>query len=68
MNPQIYRFYEKIKRWAGISAVTPVKKQACSGCNMKISDKIYSEVIKGEEIVTCPHCGRVLFVEDTEES
>jgi len=63
MNPQIYRFYEKIKRWAGISAVTPIKKQACSGCNMKINDKIFSEVIKGEEIITCPHCGRVLFVE-----
>jgi len=63
MNPNIYRFYEKIKRWAGITAVTPIKKQACSGCNMRINDKIYSEVIKGDEIVTCPHCGRVLFIE-----
>ena len=63
MNPNIYRFYEKIKRWAGISAVTPIKKQACTGCNMRINDKIYSEVIKGDEIITCPHCGRVLFIE-----
>jgi predicted nucleic acid-binding Zn-ribbon protein len=31
---------------------------------MKINDKIFSEVIKGEEIVTCPHCGRVLFIEE----
>jgi predicted nucleic acid-binding Zn-ribbon protein len=67
MNPQIYRFYEKIKRWAGITAVTPIKKQACSGCNMRINDKIYSEVLKGEEIVTCPHCGRVLFIEDEDK-
>jgi len=67
MNPQIYRFYEKIKRWAGITAVTPIKKQACTGCNMRINDKIYSEVLKGEEIVTCPHCGRVLFIEDEDK-
>jgi predicted nucleic acid-binding Zn-ribbon protein len=67
MNPQIYRFYEKIKRWAGITAVTPIKKQACTGCNMKINDKIYSEVLKGEEIVTCPHCGRVLYIEDEDK-
>ena len=26
MSPKIYSFYEKIKRWAGITAVTPVKK------------------------------------------
>ena len=34
---------------------------------LKINDKIFSEVIKGEEIVTCPHCGRVLYIE-TEEN
>ncbi len=67
MNPQIYRFYEKIKRWAGISAVTPVRKQACTGCHMRISDKVYAEVVKGEDITTCPHCGRVLFVESEDD-
>ncbi len=66
MNSKIYAFYEKIKRWAGVTAVVPVKRQACSGCNMKISDKIYSEVLKAEEIITCPHCGRVLYIEEEE--
>lgn len=28
---------------------------------MKISDKTYAEVIKGEEIVNCLHCGRILY-------
>jgi predicted nucleic acid-binding Zn-ribbon protein len=62
MNPSIYGFYEKIKRWAGITAVTPVERKACTGCNMVISDKIYYEIVKGDDIITCPHCGRVLFV------
>lgn len=34
---------------------------------MKINDKTYAEVIKAEEIVNCPHCGRILYKEDEEE-
>ena len=66
---KILTFYEKIKRWAKDSAVVPVKKQACYGCYMKINDKTYAEVIKSEEIINCPHCGRILYKEDeTEEA
>jgi predicted nucleic acid-binding Zn-ribbon protein len=60
---KILTFYEKIKRWAKDSAVVPVRKQACYGCYMKINDKTYAEVIKAEEIVNCPHCGRILYKE-----
>ncbi|MEN8718437.1 MAG: C4-type zinc ribbon domain-containing protein [Sulfurovum sp.] len=64
MDGKILTFYEKIKRWAKDTAVVPVKKQSCYGCFMKINDKTYSEVIKSEEIVNCPHCGRILYKED----
>ena len=64
---KILTFYEKIKRWAKDSAVVPVKKQACYGCHMKINDKTYAEVIKAEEIVKCPHCGRILYKEVEEQ-
>ncbi|RXJ99617.1 hypothetical protein CRU98_06215 [Arcobacter sp. CECT 8986] len=61
---KILTFYEKIKRWAKDTAVVPVKKQACYGCFMKINDKTYAEVIKSDEIINCPHCGRILYKED----
>lgn len=61
MDSKIISFYEKIRKWAGNTAVVKVRKQACYGCFMKINDKTYSAVIKGEEIVTCPHCGRILY-------
>ena len=68
IDQKVLAFYEKIRRWAGNTAVVPVKKQACYGCYMKISDKTYSEVIKGDEITTCTHCGRILYLEPTEET
>ncbi len=63
IDQKILSFYEKIRRWAGNTAVVPVRKQACYGCYIKINDKTYSEVIKSSEIVTCPHCGRILYIE-----
>ena len=69
IEQKVLSFYEKIRIWAGNTAVVPVKKQACYGCFMKLNDKTYSEVIKGEEIVNCPHCGRILYIEtETEEA
>ncbi len=67
MNQKGLSFYQKIRRWAKNSTVVPVEDQACMGCHMVISDKIYADVIKAEEITTCPHCGRILHVEATEE-
>jgi predicted nucleic acid-binding Zn-ribbon protein len=67
IDQKILAFYEKIRRWAGNTAVVPVRKQACYGCYMKISDKTYSEVIKGEEITTCTHCGRILYLEEADQ-
>ena len=61
---KILTFYEKIRRWAKDSAVVPVTKQACYGCFMKISDQTFAEVIKSEEIINCPHCGRILYKEE----
>ncbi len=68
MSQKILAFYDKIRRWAKNTVVVPVRKQACMGCFMKINDKTYAEVIKGEEITTCPHCGRILFLEKEENA
>lgn len=67
INQKGLAFYQKIRRWAKNSTVVPVEEQACMGCHMLISDKVYADVIKGEDITTCPHCGRILYVQANEE-
>ena len=61
INQKILGFYEKIRAWAGNSVVVPVRKQACYGCFMRLSEKVCMDVLKGDEISTCPHCGRILY-------
>jgi len=67
MNQKGLAFYQKIRRWAKNTTVVPVEDQACMGCHMIIGDKIYADVIKGEDITTCPHCGRILYMKANEE-
>jgi uncharacterized protein len=67
INQKGLAFYQKIRRWAKNTTVVTVEEQACMGCHMVINDKIYADVIKGEDITTCPHCGRILYVEHSQE-
>jgi len=66
IDKKILSFYEKIRRWANETAVVPVKKQACYGCHMKLTNKVYSEFLATDEITTCPHCGRIIYKETIE--
>ncbi len=67
MDQKIIEFYEKIRRWAANKTVVSLYKQACGGCFMKLNDKTYSDVIRAEEIITCPHCGRIVYAQVEEK-
>ncbi len=67
INQKGLAFYQKIRRWAKNTPVVPVEDQACMGCHMVIGDKVYADVIKVEDITTCPHCGGILYVKVNEE-
>lgn len=68
IDSKVLAYYEKIKRWAKETAVVPVNKQACYGCHMKLSDRFYSEFVLSDEIMTCPHCGRIIYKVDEQEA
>ena len=68
MNQKGLAFYQKIRRWAKNTTAVELKEQACMGCFMHVNDKVYADVIKGEEIVTCPHCGRILYMAQGEDA
>ncbi len=61
MDQKIISFYEKIRKWAKNTSVVSITRQACGGCFIRINDKIYSDVIRSDDIITCPHCGRILY-------
>jgi len=59
------RLYETISAKRGGRAVVPLRGEACQGCYMHVPPQTYVRLKRGdEEIIRCPHCERILYVED----
>ena len=43
-------------------AVAEARNRSCSACFMSLRPQIMAEVRRGEDIITCDNCGRILFV------
>lgn len=65
LEPNIFRKYEAIKARSGGRAVVPVKDEACQGCFIHIPPQLSIQLKRGdEELIMCPHCHRILYVEE----
>lgn len=62
-----YRQYDTIRKRRDGLAVVAVLDEHCQGCHMGIPPQLYNVVLKGEEIVTCPFCHRILYYEQALE-
>jgi len=63
LEDQTVSTYERIKRGKG-SAVVAVRKRACSGCFKALPPQLVQEIRRGELLITCDSCGRILIWED----
>jgi len=66
INKQMLATYERVKKVKGGAAVVPVKKRACSGCYKSLPPQKIQEIKKGENLITCDSCGRILIWTDEE--
>jgi predicted nucleic acid-binding Zn-ribbon protein len=45
----------------GGRAVGPVKNGICQACNMNIPPQRFNELIKGNSLLFCPNCRRIIY-------
>lgn len=50
-----------MERRAGV-AVVEARNGTCLGCNMHLPPQLFNSLFLSQEIKTCPHCSRLLFV------
>lgn len=62
IDPELIKQYEFIKSYARDVAIVQVKECICQGCNMNIPPQMYNELHRENELRTCPHCHRMLYV------
>src|SRR5690349_7244927 len=47
-------------------AVAEARNRSCSACFMSLRPQVMAEVRRGDEIITCDNCGRILYVNPAE--
>lgn len=61
VKPQAYSAYERIrKRWHGIVVAESVDGR-CGACQIALRPQFYQDLRRGDELMFCESCGRILF-------
>ncbi len=55
--------YQRIFSRRGGLAVARVVEGACLGCNMQLPPQQYNRLHQGNELQSCPHCNRLLYMD-----
>ena len=67
IDPEVLFKFERIIRNKMGKGIVAIKNGVCMGCHMILPAQFANNVRKGEEIIFCPYCSRILFYEESEQ-
>ncbi|MDY6848036.1 MAG: C4-type zinc ribbon domain-containing protein [Thermodesulfobacteriota bacterium] len=56
------RYQMLVDRRGGL-AVVEARGGACLGCNMQLPPQSFNELFRNDEVMTCPHCNRIIYLD-----
>lgn len=68
IDPEIFPIYERLLRNKKSRVVVPIENRSCSGCHIVLTAQDENLVRKGERLVFCEHCSRILYWPEATES
>lgn len=65
VDPSLLSRYQRIRASKKTGpAVVPLNGEACTGCHMHVPPQVYNELLAGDKLHACAHCGRMLYHRD----
>jgi predicted nucleic acid-binding Zn-ribbon protein len=58
----VIKRYDNLRSQRRGQAVAVARDGYCLGCNMHLPPQLYNNLFKYEELITCPHCQRMLIL------
>jgi predicted nucleic acid-binding Zn-ribbon protein len=62
LEPGVLKRYAQIQSRVGALAVVEARRGTCQACAMELRPQLYNELFKGESLLACPSCERILYV------
>ena len=59
--------YTRVKDKYPMDAVVALSRNVCSGCFLELGPQSMVEIARGQSLIRCRGCGRILFLEDSKE-
>ncbi|MDR0411993.1 MAG: C4-type zinc ribbon domain-containing protein [Treponema sp.] len=63
----LFKFDRIIRHKMG-KGIVSIKGGVCTGCHMILPAQFANQVRKGEDIVFCPYCSRILYYEESDQN
>ena len=61
VDESVLKKYDHIKAHKEGIGLSPVVKGVCQGCHMGIPPQKFNELMRGDELMNCPHCRRIIY-------
>ncbi len=61
LSPDSRATYQRLSRMRSGFALAEARDWSCLACRMKIRPQVFNDIRKGDSIITCESCGRILY-------
>jgi predicted nucleic acid-binding Zn-ribbon protein len=61
VNKSILSHYERLKEGRDGCGMAVVDGESCGGCGMVLRTQLINQALKGQDLVFCDNCSRILF-------
>lgn len=66
VSPELFEIYDRLLKNKRDRVVVPIEKRTCSGCHILLTPQHENLVRKGDRLVFCEHCSRILYWQEAE--
>src|SRR2546430_8936292 len=66
ISDDLLRHYERVMKFRG-SGLAEVRDHKCMGCQVMLRPQTFNEVRKGEQVIVCDSCQRILYFDPANE-
>ncbi len=66
VSQELFQIYERLLKNKRDRVVVPIENRTCSGCHILLTPQHENLVRKGDRLVFCEHCSRILFWQEGE--
>jgi uncharacterized protein len=61
LSPSARAAYERLSKMRSGFALAEARNYSCQACRMTIRPQVFNEIRRGDTIITCESCGRILY-------